>query len=148
MKTWIFLLFCFAVAAFAVGCGNGTTTANKPANVRIEVSTPDPNATPPPELMATGRKLYLANCAVCHKENGTGGKVEILGKSLNADDLTTDKMKQMPDDKMYGYIYKGIEDEGMPSFKDKLSEAEIREVVRFIRIELQKVPELPPGRAR
>jgi mono/diheme cytochrome c family protein len=27
----------------------------------------------------------------------------------------------------------------MPAFKDKLSEAEIREVVRFVRIEIQKM---------
>ncbi|MBK9153107.1 MAG: cytochrome c [Chloracidobacterium sp.] len=88
--------------------------------------------------MATGRKLYADNCAICHKESGKGGKVEIEGRSISPDDLTGEKIKKMPDDRIYKYIFDGIADEGMPAFKDKLSEAEIREVVRYIRSELQK----------
>mgnify|MGYP003462753455 FL=1 len=83
----------------------------------------------------------MDNCAACHKENGTGGKIEIEGKSINPDDLTTAKIKAFSDDKIIGYIYKGIEDEGMPAFKDKLNEAEIREVVRYVRGGIQKMPE-------
>lgn len=89
--------------------------------------------------MAQGRKLYMDNCAVCHKEDGTGGKIEIEGTSIDPDDLTTDKIKAFSDEKIYGYIYRGIEDEGMPAFKDKLSEAEIREVVRYLRSDIQKM---------
>jgi mono/diheme cytochrome c family protein len=34
----------------------------------------------------------------------------------------------------------GAEDDGMPAFKGKLSEGEMRDVVKFIRVELQKIP--------
>lgn len=140
MKILAFLILTFALAALS-GCGSAANTNTAPVNTTVAVVTPDPNATPPPETMAAGKKLYLSNCAVCHKDNGTGGKVEVLGKKLNPDDLTSEKIKAMSDDKIYGYIYKGIEDEGMPSFKDDLTEAEIREVVRYVRVELQKIPE-------
>ncbi len=82
----------------------------------------------------------MDNCAACHKEDGTGGKIEIEGKSISPDDLTSAKIKAFDDKKITSYIYKGIEDEGMPAFKDKLSEAEIREVVRYVRADIQKMP--------
>lgn len=139
LRLWSFgILF---LAAMSVACGSSPAANEKPANAPISVMTPDANTTPAPELMAAGKKLYMANCAACHKENGTGGKIEIEGKSINPDDLTSEKIKAFADDKIYGYIYKGIEDEGMPAFKDKLTEAEIREVVRYLRVELQKLPE-------
>ena len=96
--------------------------------------------------MAQGRKLYTDNCAGCHKEDGRGGKIEIEGKSIDPDDLTSEKIKSFSDEKIYGYVYRGIEDEGMPAFKDKLSEAEIREVVRYVRSEIQKMPATNPGK--
>lgn len=136
MKRGALVFFVGLVAAFA-GCRGQTTNSNKPANIAVTLSTPDPNATPPPETMAAGKRIYMANCAVCHKDDGTGGKIEVLGKMLNADDLTSAKIAAMPDDKLHKYIFNGIEDEGMPAFKDKLSEAEIREVVRYVREILQ-----------
>ncbi|NOT47895.1 MAG: c-type cytochrome [Acidobacteria bacterium] len=139
MKICVLFAACVIVAFSA--CSGSTATNTGPANTTVTVVTPDPNAAPPPETMAAGKKLYASNCAVCHRETGTGGKVEVLGKKLNPDDLTSHKIRAMADDKIYGYIYKGIEDEGMPSFKDKLAEAEIREIVRYVRVELQKIPE-------
>ena len=91
--------------------------------------------------MATGRNLYDLNCAKCHKETGVGGPVEVDGKKLNPDNLTSEKIKKFTDEKILGYIRDGIEDEGMPSFKDKLSEAEMREVVRYVRREIQRIPD-------
>lgn len=142
MKLAVVTVFIIAALALAACSGGGPAVNNAaPSNATITVMTPDPNATPPPETLATGKKLYQTNCAACHKEDGTGGKMEIEGKSINPDDLTSAKIKAFPDDKIYGYIYKGIEDEGMPAFKDKLSEAEIREVVRYLRADIQKMSE-------
>lgn len=134
----------FAAAAMAFACGQPAVTNN---TQKATNSTPAPTASVSPaaaDLAAAGRKLYADNCAGCHKEDGKGGKITIEGKSINPDDLTADKIKRMTDDKLYGYVYNGIADEGMPAFKDDLSEAEIREVVRYVRSEIQKMPLAAP----
>ena len=68
------------------------------------------------------RNVYKQNCAACHKENGTGGEIVFEGKKLKPDDLTSAKIKGFSDEKIIGYIMKGVEDEGMPAFEGKLSE--------------------------
>ena len=133
-------MLILSALALLSACGQ-TPVANTPSanNSPSSANAASPSPAASIDTMAQGRKLYMDNCAICHKEKGTGGKIEIEGKSIDPDDLTSDKIKSFSDDKIYGYIYRGIEDEGMPSFKDKLSEAEIREVVRYLRSDIQKL---------
>ena len=135
----------FSICAFlAVAC-SGTNTnvatnnaSNAPRAGNAAVPSPLPSATI--DELASGRKVYQASCANCHKENGTGGEITIEGKTLDPEDLTAAKIKAFSDEKMIRIITNGIEDDGMPAFKGKLSEGEMRDVVKFIRIELQKMP--------
>lgn len=83
-----------------------------------------------------GKELFAMNCMICHKETGKGGPVSIAGKQLNADDLTSQKMKDKTDEQLMGYVRDGVVDKGMPAFKDKLSEDEMTLIVTRIR-ELQ-----------
>ena len=113
--------------------------ANQPPvaeNAAIQTSnSPIPKATI--DELSSGRKVYDQNCAACHKPDGTGGTIEIEGAKLNVDDLTSSKIKAFPDEKIIKYILNGVIDEGMPAFKDKLSDAEIKLVVKHVRT-LQK----------
>ncbi|MEO7673942.1 MAG: cytochrome c [Pyrinomonadaceae bacterium] len=140
MKIIAFAVFTAAVSLL-LGCQQ-TPTPNLTTNASTAKPAASPQIEMPPaaDQLAVGKKLYMNNCAVCHKENGTGGKISIEGKSINPDDLTSAKIKAFSDDKITGYIYNGLEDEGMPAFKDKLSEAEIREVVGYVRAGIQNVP--------
>jgi mono/diheme cytochrome c family protein len=133
-------------AFFALACSEPTTNvAINNANIsrasNAPIATPLPSATI--DELASGRKVYAASCANCHKENGTGGEVTIEGKTIDPEDLTSAKVKKFDDDKMIRIIMNGAEDDGMPAFKGKLSEGEMRDVVKFIRVELQKVPAAP-----
>ena len=146
MKQITILLALALITATSFSCVGGenkpaNVAANKPTNV---VATPLPSATL--DELASGRKVYEINCANCHKANGTGGPVEIEGKKLNPDNLTSDKIKGFTDEKIIGYIMNGVEDEGMPAFKGKLSEGEIRDVVKYVRTEIQKMPAASPKR--
>ena len=133
-------------ASLALACAEDKPAANSNTNTRAGNSIPaGPAATSPVpagtiDQIAAGRKIYEANCAGCHKDDGSGGAMEIEGKRINPDDLTSDKIKKFSDEKMLGYIVNGIPDEGMPAFKGKLSEGEMRDVVRYIRAEIQKMP--------
>ena len=131
----------FGSLSLATACGNPPTNTSS-VNNQTPVPTATAAATPVDEL-AGGRELYKQNCAICHKEDGTGGKMTIEGKTINPDDLTSDKIKKFTDEKISGYIMNGVVDEGMPAFKDKLSEAQIRDVVHYVRRGIQKVEALP-----
>ena len=129
-------------AMFAIACAG-----DQPANVAVNVNTSNasqPAASPLPSAtideLASGRKVYSVSCQNCHGETGKGGPTEIEGKKINPDDLTSAKIKGFSDEKILGYIKNGVEDEGMPAFEGRLSEAEMRDVVKFIRIELQGMP--------
>ncbi|MGB7202861.1 MAG: cytochrome c [Pyrinomonadaceae bacterium] len=115
-------------AIFAMACGQASNTAVD----KVTPSTPAP--TPVVSRAPDGKELFALNCMICHKESGKGGKVTIEGKSINPEDLTADKMKKMTDEKLIGYVRDGIEDEGMPAFKDKITAEEIRAVVAHVRI--------------
>jgi len=137
-------LILSAFALFIVSCNQTNTTdsnANSKANETIvatnaNTATAQPSATI--DELASARKIYNEKCASCHKEDGTGGKVEIEGNIINAENLTTDKMKNMADAKYIRYIENGVPDEGMPAFKGELSEQEIKDIVNYIRKDFQK----------
>lgn len=136
MSYRITILKLSALAAFAilfiVACGGtgNVATNTKPASPAA--------TTPPPTAVAqiTSKhpiQLYAESCAACHKETGKGGKITVDGKTINPDDLTSEKMAAKTDAQLVKYITDGIPDEGMPAFKDKLSEKDILNLVIHIR---------------
>ncbi len=74
-------------------------------------------------------EIYKTNCAKCHGENGEGvkGKGISFLKGHALDHSEADFIRQVE----YG------EENEMPAFKDKLSEKEIAEVVKYVREEIQ-----------
>ena len=128
-----------ATAAFAVGCSSTAPTANQTANTPAAKASPGANTAPAntvavqPGQGSNGKELYAENCQICHKDNGTGGKVTIQGKNLKPENLTEDKFKKASDEKLMGYIQNGVPDEGMPAFGDKLSDDQVVSIVAHIR---------------
>jgi mono/diheme cytochrome c family protein len=146
-KLIVFITTLVSIALF-IACSNTSintaTTAGNSANSSMadKRSTP-PSSTPAGQTdeMAAGRDLYVKNCANCHKESGEGGPVVVDGRKMKPDNLTDDRRKKLSDDKYMKSMIEGIEDEGMPSFKDKMTETEMREVIKYIRVALQKQDE-------
>lgn len=131
-------LILSAIALFIFACAENKTTVNTntivnaPANAPVNVQ---PTATL--DEMASAKKIFMDNCAKCHKEDGTGGKVVIDGKTLKAENLTSEHSKKDDDAEIIEHIKEGIEDEGMPAFKDRLSDEQVKLVVKYIRTNLQ-----------
>ncbi|CAN5343148.1 hypothetical protein BH10ACI3_BH10ACI3_28910 [soil metagenome] len=130
-----------AFCLFAIACGQNaqpSNNANKPANTAA-ANVPPPTVNkmvePAKEVaeVASGKELYATNCMTCHRDTGKGGKVTIDGKKLEPSDLTSDKMKKRDDAKMLAGIQDGVEDEGMPAFKGKLKDDEIKAIVAHVR---------------
>ena len=117
------------------------TTEKPGGNESVPDNSDTANAAPSPSVVddiAEGKKHYAANCARCHKDDGTGGPVEIEGKKLKPEDLTSAEMIKEPDEEYLEYMESGIPDEGMPSFKDVISKQQMNQVVKYIRKDLQK----------
>jgi mono/diheme cytochrome c family protein len=85
-----------------------------------------------------------ANCAQCHSADGSGsGKI---GKKLKLRDYTDAAVQaSLKDEEMVKTIKEGFKDaagsEKMKAFKDELSEAEVADLVAYIR----KMPEMKKG---
>ena len=128
IKTILLTLFTLIGTA----CGDNTGS-NLSKNATESPVPPLPTATI--DQLASGKKVFETNCAVCHTVDGTGGQVTIEGKNLDVENLRSNKIKRFSDEKIIGYIINGVPDEGMPAFKDKLSEGEMRDVILHIRKE-------------
>jgi mono/diheme cytochrome c family protein len=144
MTKLIVLIAVVATFAIAFACttDSKTNTANltNTTNSSSTVVKNTPVSTPagPTDELAAGHQLYTDNCAKCHKDTGEGGPTVVDGRKIKPDNLTDDRRKKLSDDKYVKTMVEGVEDEGMPSFKDKMTEAQMREVVKYIRVELQK----------
>jgi cytochrome c oxidase subunit 2 len=74
-------------------------------------------------LVARGEKVYAANCAACHKADGTGaGPIKALDKSALV--LSEDKAKQI------AVLLNGAGNGAMPAWK-QLSDTEIAAVITY-----------------
>ena len=144
MKFFKTLLILATISVFIFACtnqpsGNGSNantanfTANSPKNDLSDVS-----PAPTMDDLASGKKSYEEYCAKCHKSDGSGGVVVIEGRKMKADNLISDKMKKEPDAEYIKYMVEGIPDEGMPSFRDEMTDEQMKQVVKYIRDELQK----------
>jgi high-affinity iron transporter len=127
-----------AAAAFFVACTQTKPTAQDTKSNSAAIPTNVAPAATVDEL-AAGRKLYADNCTICHKEDGTGGKVTVEGKTIDPASLASESMKKKSDEKLTRQISAGVPDEGMPAFKDKLSEAQLKDVVNYVRHGIQKL---------
>ena len=138
MKAFKLCLIILAFAAFIAACNQAATTPNT-VNTTANVNKPAADATPaqsaqPVDEIAASKELFAKNCMICHKDTGKGGKVTVEGKALEPEDLTADKFKNKSDEKLFTYISDGVTDEGMPAFKGKLTDDEIKSLVKYMRV--------------
>jgi mono/diheme cytochrome c family protein len=77
------------------------------------------------------RDTFTRSCSVCHGADG-GGKP--LG-AVRAPSLKREEAMNLTDDQLFDKIYRGTGN--MPSFKHSLTEEQVKDLVRFIREEIQ-----------
>lgn len=129
-----------AVLLFVIACSQTTTTNTNFANNTAVVANTNTAIAPPtttPDELASAREIYSETCVKCHKEGGTGGVTDIDGKKIKAPNFTTDRMKNEPDAEFVEVIENGEKEDGMPAFKGKISDDDIKNLVRLIRKDFQ-----------
>ena len=79
---------------------------------------------------ADGAAIYKATCASCHGANGDG-QTTAIGKKMNLRHLGSPEVQKQTDAELYAWTADGKNK--MPAYKSKLSEAEIKALVAFMR---------------
>lgn len=77
---------------------------------------------------------WTQHCASCHGKDGTGNTM--MGKKLGVKDYTTAEGQKFSDADAEKAIKEGVKDGGkdkMKSFKDKLSDAEVKALIAYTR---------------
>lgn len=122
----------FAFALVMTAC---TETA-APTNTSRAAASPAA-AAPSPSIdeFAAARANFTKNCEACHGESGTGGLVKVDNKQIKVPSLKADHAIKHSDEKLTKMITNGEEE--MPSFKDKMSQQEIADMVRYVRKHFQ-----------
>jgi mono/diheme cytochrome c family protein len=134
MKLISLALTCVAIALFAAGCTETATPTNTSSS-RPAGSPAAPAATASVDEFATARANYKKHCEGCHGPNGEGGLVKVDNKQIKVPSLKAAHAIKHTDDQIAKMITSGEEE--MPSFKDKMTQAEIADMVKFVRKEFQ-----------
>ena len=127
------------IAVLTVACSESkivnTNVANNTAAVVGNTTTAQPTAAP--DEFAASKKIYAESCAKCHGAGGTGGEGLYEGNKVRVPSYQSKGAMNASDAKLYRYIAEGEEDE-MPAFKNTLTEAQMNDLVQYIRKEFQK----------
>ena len=78
---------------------------------------------------ADGAAIYKAKCASCHGADGAGQTA--IGKKMNLRHLGSPEVQKQTDAELYEWTAVGKNK--MPAYKGKISDAEIKELVAFMR---------------
>lgn len=87
-----------------------------------------------PAAFGDGAALYNKSCASCHGKDGTGATK--MGKKAGAKDYTTEDGQKWSDADGVKAILEGVKDgdkSKMKGYADKITEAEAKELVAYIR---------------
>lgn len=85
----------------------------------------------PARAQSDGAALFKSKCAICHGADGKGDTS--MGKTLKVRDLTSQEVQKQSDEQLTAAIRDGMANGKMPAYKDKLSDAQIKDLVAFIR---------------
>jgi mono/diheme cytochrome c family protein len=140
MKILKFCLVLLSVALFIFACSENKPANTGTTNVVVTNTNAAVNTQPSaaPDELASAKKIYLNTCIKCHKEDGTGGESVIDGQKIKAPNFTSDRLKKEPDSEFIETIENGAKEDGMPPFKGKISDDDIKNLVKLIRKEFQK----------
>jgi cytochrome c6 len=88
----------------------------------------------PTSAFADAAPLYKTNCAICHGPDGSGQTP--AGKSVKARDLRSAEVQSQSDTELSRVIREGKGK--MPSYKERLSAADVSSLVAYIRAMAKK----------
>jgi len=136
LKLVVIALVTLVVAIACHSAGNNNQARNLNSQPAPTGSAATNSNSPPTDEVAAGRQTYNQFCVKCHKQNGEGGEVDMEGVKLKAPSLREGHALRHTDQEYVKQIANG--GHGMPSFKNRLDQQRINDLVRFIRHDFQQ----------
>jgi mono/diheme cytochrome c family protein len=81
------------------------------------------------QAQSAGEKVYKGKCATCHGPEGKGETP--VGKATKARDLCSEEVQKETDEEWTAIVVKGKNK--MPAYDKKLTDAEIKDAIAYIR---------------
>ena len=78
---------------------------------------------------SAGATIFKTKCILCHGPDGSGNTP--LGKQLQAANLGSKEVQKLTNAELHKVVHDGRAN--MPSFAEQLSDAEIGEVIKYVR---------------
>jgi mono/diheme cytochrome c family protein len=128
MKKLLLVLITVIFALTLAGCGKSSNNGPN-SNGNQPPSGPLPPKLDP--VLDQAKGIYEEKCMICHKNDGTGGRVTINGENLRVPNFKVGHALRHSDKDFQDQIAEG--GDGMPAFKDKLTPEQIKDVVAYIR---------------
>ena len=136
MKLRVLWLLMSLTVFFSAGCNKQSSSTNNGAK-------PTASAAATPDPFAVARGTFAKDCQECHGADGKGGPVKLKdGTRLRVPGLREGHALRHPNSEYVKQITQG--GDGMPAFKDKLNQAQIDEMINFIRHDFQGGMTPPP----
>jgi len=134
MKLISLALLCVAIALVVSACTETATPTNT-NTARTAASPAAPAATATADPLAGARANFTKNCEPCHGPTGEGGLAKVDNKQIKVPSLKAEHAIKHTDEQITKMITNG--EEAMPAFKDKMSQQEIADMVKFVRKNFQ-----------
>ena len=130
MKLLKLSFLALSLTLWAAACSDaGSPTANQPT---APAATPATTAAATPDALVEARQLYGQICSNCHQADGSGGVKDFGdGKPLKVPTLLSEGKIKDPDADFIKQINEG--GEGMPAYKKKLNETQVKGLVAYVR---------------
>lgn len=128
------LIFSSAIL-FAAACASNTNVSPNTASQPIANKSAETPAATPADELAGAKEIYSKRCIGCHRETGEGGEKDVDGKKIKVPSFKAPDTLAESDDEYTGQIIHG--GDGMPAFKGKLTDEEIKNLVRLVRRDFQ-----------
>ena len=144
MKFLKLALIFAAFALFIIACtqnkiANMNVAENTAVNVNSTANIPQATTDTPGDQLASARKIYSEKCIKCHKEDGAGGVTTFDdGSKVKAPNFASDRKRKDKDEDWIETINNGAKEDGMPAYKGKIGDEDIKNLVKYIRREFQK----------
>jgi len=132
MKLLATIFACITLSLVIIACTENAPPAN---NARSSAAASPAAVASPADEFAASRANYQKHCEGCHGETGEGGLVKVENKRIKVPSLKAAHALKHTDEQITKMITNGEEE--MPSFKDKMSPAEISDMVRYVRKHFQ-----------